>query len=73
MGIWIQSMSLGGAIDIAARRQPAPAFKILSFKGLCASCLTAAPMKWSRRLSNRRSLWSTAMPARKPSGSLGFQ
>ena len=73
MGSWIQSMSPRGAIDIAAGRQPVPALNILSFKGLCAPCLTAAPMKWSRRLSNTRSLWSAGMPARKPSDSLRFQ
>ena len=44
LGNWIQSISPGGAIDIATRRQPVPALKILSFKGPCSLCSTAAPV-----------------------------
>ena len=55
----------GGTIDIAARRRPVPARKTLSFKGLCALCLTAAPVRWSRKLSNTMSAWLAEMPARE--------
>ena len=36
-------MSLWGAIDIAARRHPAPSLKLLSFIKTLASYLAAAP------------------------------
>lgn len=43
MGSLIQSMSLWGAINIAARRHPAPSLKLLSFIKTLASDLAAAP------------------------------